>query len=211
MDRQQWLECTDARPMLAFLGGRVSKRRLRLFACACFRRVWDELTEEDSRRAVEFVERYADGEIQQEDVAAVRTAAYNAASDARGCTAVNAAFGVALATEDDVDRILQAVEDAARADFSPDARRVQAELFREIVGDPFIPTPTDLAWLMQAKEQVCKVARSAYQSTSAEASRMLADVLEAAGCNYPELLGHLWEEQQHARGCWAVSWVLGKD
>jgi hypothetical protein len=210
MDQQGWLESAEAWPMLEFLRGRVSERRLRLFACACLRRVWDVLTEEDSRKAVEIVERYADGEIRKEELAAARDAANNASSDVMGCTAVNAAFGAASATEEDVERALQAVEDAARADVSPDARRAQAELLREIVGDPFIPAPTDLAWLRRAEGQVQRVAQSAYRSTSAEESKTLADVLEAAGCNYPELLSHLREARQHARGCWAASWVLGK-
>jgi hypothetical protein len=39
---------------------------------------------------------------------------------------------------------------------------------------------------------------------------VLADALEGAGCDNPDLLGHLRGPGPHVRGCWALDLLLGK-
>jgi hypothetical protein len=61
VDETAWLACTDPDAMLRFLRGRVSERKLRLFACACIRRIWTLLPDDRCRQAVQVIERCADG------------------------------------------------------------------------------------------------------------------------------------------------------
>src|SRR5207244_2666158 len=69
MTEANWLTSTDPQPMLAFLKGRASDRKLRLFACACCRRIWPHLTERRSRWIVQISERFADSRVTLERLA----------------------------------------------------------------------------------------------------------------------------------------------
>jgi hypothetical protein len=60
MTEAEWLNCTNSKLMLAFLRGKASERKLRLFACACCRRIWHLLTDARSRKAIEVAEQAAD-------------------------------------------------------------------------------------------------------------------------------------------------------
>ena len=82
MNEHAWLTSTDPAEMLRYLDpgnarvGKVSdpdtshlwtSRRLRLFAAACCRQVWDQLSDPRSRRAVEVAEKYAEGRATEEE------------------------------------------------------------------------------------------------------------------------------------------------
>jgi hypothetical protein len=79
MTEAEWLTSTDFRAMIDFARGQASDRKLRLFSCACVRRVWHLLHDERSRHAVEVSERYADGLATDQELVAAVNAAYESA------------------------------------------------------------------------------------------------------------------------------------
>src|SRR4051794_6773845 len=78
MTEAEWLVCQNTQQMLQHLRGKVADRKMRLFVCACCRRVW-HLLKEAGRRAVETTERRADGAVDRGELARVDHLAYEEA------------------------------------------------------------------------------------------------------------------------------------
>jgi len=83
MTEAEWLACDDPRPMLGFVRGRASERKLRLLAAGCCRCLWPLLEDARARHAVEAAEAWADGRATPEGLAAARAALQAALAPAR--------------------------------------------------------------------------------------------------------------------------------
>src|SRR5258708_14046181 len=77
MTETTWLEIFDPRKMLEFLPrtGRLTDRKLRLFAVTCCRHIAHLIPDERSCRAVEVAEMYADGQATQDALDVARAEA----------------------------------------------------------------------------------------------------------------------------------------
>jgi len=75
MTETEWLDCDDPMPLLEFLRGKASERKLRLFAVACCHHIWYRLTDEKSHKALRIVEAAADGNASSEQLVEAHEAA----------------------------------------------------------------------------------------------------------------------------------------
>src|SRR5262249_29695557 len=82
MTEAEWLACNDPRPMLTSLRDRASDRKLRLFACACCRRIWHLLTDGRSRTAVTVAEQFSEGAVTAQQLLEAELAAQAGAEGA---------------------------------------------------------------------------------------------------------------------------------
>ena len=80
-------------------------------------------------------------------------------------------------------------------------------LLRDILGNPFRPVAVDPDWLTST---VVALARQMYESRDFSPMPVLADALQAAGCDNEDILAHCRGPGPHVRGCWMVDLLLGK-
>ena len=88
----------------------------------------------------------------------------------------------------------------------------QADLLRDLFGNPFDPLPPLEASLLNWNTGTVRgLAQAADDERLAPACLgVLADALEEAGGGDARLLGHLRSPGPHVRGCFALDAVLGK-
>jgi hypothetical protein len=153
MTEAEWLACLEPYKMLFFLREKVSERKLRLFALACCRRIWQSITDPRCRAAVEFAERFVEvGLARRKGRPGVAKAAEKAcreaslaASQARELTAHAACMIQVHACHAAFAAVGESAWFAAALASDSSANALSSERFR---GDPTEP----LVWTPDAKE-----------------------------------------------------------
>jgi hypothetical protein len=207
-----WLTSDNAKALLRSLPS-LCRRKVQLYGCACCRRLWERIAK-PRRDALEVAEQFADGLTTYDELQRARGAASEqAVSRARTeslelmwtVTTVLSFADVAL----DPDGVTLPWAAAATSDV-PAEWRAQADLVRCIFGNPHRSTPEipDPAWLTS---DVLALAAHIYEARDFSVTPILADALQDAGCEDAEVLNHCREGRVHARGCWVVDLVLGKE
>jgi len=121
----------------------------------------------------------------------------------------------ALQQADKIDQLgSKGPSDGAAIDWqlaSEDELAVQANLLRDIFGNPFRPSPplppAVLGW---NDGTVRRIAEGIYEERAFDRLPILADALLDAGCDNEELIAHCRSAGPHVRGCWALDLILGK-
>lgn len=185
MTEAEWLAAADPIPMLRFLERRTGDRKLWLFSIACHRRVWPALNAR-VRQAIETSERYVEGRATDADM-----------------LLHNTRISVS-------DSVRYAVPDGQNLSGDPKQEaRVQADLLRDIFGNPFRPIAVVPSWLTT---DVRLLARGIYEEKAFDRMPILADALQDAGCDSDDLLAHCRDASAaHVRGCWVCDLVTGKE
>jgi hypothetical protein len=211
MTEQEWLAATDPTPMLRLLEGKVSDRKLRLFACACARDVEDCTRRWGNVSVTELVERYADGQAAPNEVetasADVKYAAYGQVYQ------IGDAFGVIEAA---IHR--NSYESATQAAMwlkgfyhyeAPEYPGLRPVAFcRDLFGNPFRPILLEPACRTST---VLSLAQGIYADRAFDRLPILADALQDAGCDNDDILTHCLGLGPHVRGCWVIDLLLGKE
>jgi hypothetical protein len=231
MTEAEWRASDDPKDMLTQVGI-GPQRKLRLFACACCRRIWHLITDERCRNAVEVAERYADGLVKErerakanrqaskvsEEIEAAaqtewevlsRSASFQAAAYAvelSGQVAWNgagwAAAAVGFVAMNGNPRATARERMARRREES-----AQCNLLRDIFGNPFRPAAIGGR---HVTPKITKLAETIYDRRAFDRLPVLADALDDAGCDEADVLAHCRGPGPHVRGCWVVDLVLGK-
>jgi hypothetical protein len=193
----------------------ITRRQLLLFTLACCRRVTQDLSDHRSIAAMDTFERWIEGQASDIDLNNAHAQATVAAEQAWAnfrrdypdyvpqaltqfpndpwASAVGVTFVASLcrghkawmAALGSSRNIRRRAERAA----GDQERRIQADLMRDIVGNPFRPITLGMNWLTP---DVRCLAQAVYAEKTFQRMPELGAVLRASGCFSPQILGHCY-------------------
>ncbi|QEG27365.1 hypothetical protein GobsT_21190 [Gemmata obscuriglobus] len=224
MTEEEWLACNDPGALIPLSWERNQKRKVRLFGCACCRRIWELLIHPTSRSAVEIAERYAEGNAERSELDRAAEGARRASELAHNGgepfsslvyarpgayeSAAHAAYTLARPSRPAGWPLMRETAEAASdAAGRVTERAEQIALVRDIFGNPFRPISLAPEWRTPT---AVALALRMYDARNFDAMPILADALQDAGCENGDILNHCRGNQPHVRGCWVVDLILGK-
>lgn len=214
MTEAEWLICRDSTRLLRhYRRTPPSDRKLRLFAVLCCYRIWAKLPDDRCRRAVEVCERFAEGSATSSELEAAHEgaeAAFNEYSGREETAA--AAVSAACYPSDLLELVASTARQSAWMVWPRERRRAehqwQCQIARDLFGNPFRSIVFSPMW---RTDTVVTLARGIYESREFSAMPILSDALQDAGCGSTDVLDHCLDSGPHARGCWVIDLILGKE
>jgi hypothetical protein len=223
---RDWVEARSPHALFGLLdnlGRKPSARKMRLFGIACCRRLPDLMADPECRRAVLLAEKWANGGASPKQASTLRDRLKKRyLAKARGGGASLWCVGAARnLLQDDGDYLREAPIHAGDADLSRawysalaansgdlSEHQAQADLLREVLGNPFNPVAIDPGWKTAA---VVGLAKAMYDEEDFGRMPRLADELARAGCRDERVLKHCRKSGDHVRGCWVLDGLLGRE
>lgn len=223
MTAEEWSESRDPEQMGETVSN-LSPRKLRLAAIAVCHFA-DRPLPPSCEELLSGLEQFADGMIGRSDINRMqgpvrdmirkyvvplkrnaRRGIYDTQSEAyrsyRVASACDSAAGVR--------RTMVASTIRSIIELAADAASLRAQLvrvLRDVFGNPFRPVTVEPSWLTS---DVVGLAAAIYADRAFDRLPILADALEEAGCDHPNVLDHCRGPGPHVRGCWVVDLLLGK-
>jgi hypothetical protein len=212
MTEQEWLECVNPSPMLDFIEMRLSDRMLRLFAIACCTRVAH--ASPVGPQVIQVAEAFADGLVGVKELAIAKqrlqhkhfSHGYIYIFDEIAGEVCNPSARYAANSS-----AYEARRQCGDAVAEKWERQKQAEILRDITGNPFRPVVMNATWLVWNDCTVQRMAQQIYDERAWDQMPILADALQDAGCDDGDILDHCRSDGPHVRGCWVVDALLEKE
>lgn len=216
MTEDEWLKSEDSETMLEFIRPLAPKRKLQLFAAACFRRLSHLLPDDRQMKAVEMLENAAVG-LDLLSIRAIVKGARHAIPSSEDsysgkCKDADDLYFVALMFY----RELVSSSTAHHATFATRGladggvmeRKVQSQLLRCIVGPlPFRNVSIHSSWATPA---ILSLAESIDDSRDFHLLPQLGQAIQQAGCDDRAILEHCNDSGLHVKGCWIIDSLLMK-
>lgn len=216
MTEAEWLVSADPLPMHSHVFGPYERlsgevyfcRKNLLLIAACFHRLegllpphilrWSEHAELAADGFYEKMALHAEGEVADWEMQGILQAATTA--DARG--RLRALIDAWMWT---ASRVWQ--QDESEVHMLAE-RKQQAELVRDLFGNPFRLCACDSSW---STSTVLALASGIYEEKAFDRMPILADALQDAGCENDAILDHCRGPGTHVRGCWVLDLLLSRN
>jgi hypothetical protein len=213
MTEKEWFACEDWTLILNFLENRASQRKLLLSNLALCRALAPIIRDKQCIRAMNVLESIADGTVSENDQNEAQNWARSSLSQCPQSNRASyfarcAVYNLTL-VEHDHAVLSQAGNYIAALDATEKNKSDLME--RGISGlrcvncyHPITPNPS---WLTST---VIALAQQMYDSQDFTAMPILADALQDASCDNPQILEHCRGPGPHVRGCFVVDLCLNK-
>jgi hypothetical protein len=212
MSEDIWLSSHDPVAMLNFLNADPADRKPLLVVLAYIERIWDITVPCPIREWADQAKLIVDGHgdraaFEASEVQACHyLAGWNPYYLREGISpaatvALNALFFFAQAEGDDWEPVGQSSA-AALLEYA-----VQADLVREVFGNPLRPVAFEPIWL---SPEVDALARRIDSEQRFDLMPALGNALEVANCTETTVLDHCRRPGGHVSGCWVVDSLLGR-